>query len=59
MIVEHMQPRAYHVQVVTPLGRSAYITLADGSCTAVAHAMQHFPSARRISAKPVRTSSAG
>ena len=54
-----MQPRAYHVQVVTPLGRRAYITLANGGCSAVAHAMQHFPSARRISAKPVRTRSAG
>ena len=40
-------------------GRSAYITLADGSCSAVAHAMQHYPGARRISAKPVRTRSAG
>ncbi|QTW18204.1 hypothetical protein [Comamonas kerstersii] len=51
--------RPYHVQVVTPQGRSAYITLADGSCSAVADAMQHYPGARRISAKPVRTRSAG
>lgn len=54
-----MQTRPYHVQVVTLQGRSAYITLANGSCSAVAHAMQHYPGARRISAKPVRTSSAG
>lgn len=54
-----MQTCPYHVQVVTLQGRSAYITLANGSCSAVAHAMQHYPGARRISAKPVRTSSAG
>ncbi len=51
--------RTYYVQVVTQHGRSAYITEAEGSCSAVAHAMQHYPGARRISAKPVRTRSAG
>lgn len=48
-----MPTRPYQVTVLTGDGRSSFIALARNGAYAVCDALNHYPSAREISAKPI------